>query len=308
MYLARVTLALFTMAFLIMLSHKVFAGDFYKWVDDSGNTHFTDSLSDVPAKYLRQVEEHEYEKRPSKSTVKSLSGSTNLLRRQAGPGQSNGKLKHYEIKYRAYEGAARRIIVPVTFNGSVTAPMALDTGAPGLSISRKLADKLGLFDNDEGKLETFAGGIGGSVPAVRTIIDTVNIGGAQDKFISANIFPSISSSFEGLIGMDFMSRFSIKIDTRRHLLILEELPPKPNMYAGHDEAWWRINYYHFGQMRSSWKKIRDDLKTSSAAGKGSGNPEFKKYAEKQYQEADKLYRKLDRYANYNSVPTHWRRR
>ena len=41
----------------------------------------------------------------------------------------------YEIPFEAYEGAAKRIIISVTFNDSVTAPMMLDTGAPGMLIS-----------------------------------------------------------------------------------------------------------------------------------------------------------------------------
>ncbi len=53
------------------------------------------------------------------------------------------KLSPYVIPFIAYEGTARRIIISVTFNDSVTAPMVLDTGATGMLISSKLAKNLG---------------------------------------------------------------------------------------------------------------------------------------------------------------------
>lgn len=76
MYLARVTLALFTITFLIILSHKVFAGDYYKWVDERGNKHFADSLLTVPPQYRRQALEKNYQSMPSRSTVKEMSGGS----------------------------------------------------------------------------------------------------------------------------------------------------------------------------------------------------------------------------------------
>ena len=49
------------------------------------------------------------------------------------------KPKRYEVAYISREGSSNRIIVPVTFNNSVKALMLLDTGAPGMYISRFLA-------------------------------------------------------------------------------------------------------------------------------------------------------------------------
>ena len=210
----------------------------------------------------------------------------------------------YEIPYIAYEGASRRIIIHVKFNGSVTALMALDTGSPGMIISDRLANRLGLFEKDDGKLMTFAAGIGGSVPATLTIVDTVQADKAEDHFIPTIITQSISEAFEGLIGMDFMANYSIKIDTRKHVVILEELPKKPNMPAGHDEIWWRSNFRSFALMRAEWKNFRESL--DAQKGDVKKLQELKKFAERQYKEADKLFNKLNGYAIRNLVPMHWR--
>lgn len=214
------------------------------------------------------------------------------------------KLKRYEVPYKAFEGIARRIIIPVTFNGSVTAPMALDTGAPGMHISYRLAEKLDLFDKDNVRLATRAHGVGGSVPAIFTIIETVQVGGAMDHFVPVTISRSISGHFEGLIGMDFMANYSIKIDTRREMVVFEELPPMPNMPAGHNEAWWRINFRQFASMRAEWKKYKEYL--DKQTDNSQRLRELRELADRQYREADKLFYKLNGYASEHAVPMSWR--
>ncbi len=214
------------------------------------------------------------------------------------------ELKKYELAYIPLEGSSRRIIIPVTFNGSVTARMALDTGSPGMLISERLAYKLGLFEQDAGRLLTLAGGIGGVTPAIITVIDTVQVAGATDQFIPTVITASLSSAFDGLIGMDFMANYSITIDTRKHVVVFTELPPKPNMPAGHDEFWWRSNFRDFAAMRASWKRYREDLEKQKTDLKNL--KELKAFAERQHKEADKLFEKLNGYAIRNSVPMPWR--
>ena len=221
------------------------------------------------------------------------------------PKQDNmGKLKRYEIPYIAYEGTSRRIIVPVTFNNQVTAHMLLDTGAPGMHISLRLAQELGILDNDEAKLNILVSGVGGSVPAIYTIVDSVQIGGAETTFIPTTISKAISGHFEGLIGMDFMASYSVRIDTERHVLILEELPERPDMPAGHNEEWWRLTFRRFNSMKSRWKQYRKSLDRLDTT--FSHNRQIMEFAEKQYDESDALLNRLSVYASEHSVPLEWR--
>jgi len=81
--------------------------------------------------------------------------------------------KMIEVPYTAFEGSSRRVIIPVQLNGSITAKMALDTGSPGMIIFDRLANRLGLFEKDDGKLLTYSAGIGGETPSILTIIDSV---------------------------------------------------------------------------------------------------------------------------------------
>ncbi|OGW25417.1 MAG: hypothetical protein A2X59_04845 [Nitrospirae bacterium GWC2_42_7] len=216
------------------------------------------------------------------------------------------KSKSYTVPYIPFEGSARRIIIPVTINGSVTAKMAVDTGSPGMLIFDSLAKKLGIFESDDAKLLSYAGGIGGVVPAVLTIIDKVQVGELEDHFIPTTITPSISEAFEGLVGMDFMANFSVKIDTRKHVVVFEELPASANMPAGHDEVWWRSNFHNFAAMRSEWKNYRDSLKPEYFTDPRKYNT-LKEFAYRQYKDADDLFNKLNGYAIRHSVPMRWRK-
>ena len=213
-------------------------------------------------------------------------------------------LDQFSIPYIGYAGNTRRIIIPVTFNNHVTVPMLLDTGAPGMHISHRLAEKLNIFNNDEGKLLVNIGGIGGIIPGVFTIVDSVRVGKAEDNFIPTTISSSISDHFEGLIGMDFMANYSIQIDSRQHLLIFNELPDTEDMPAGHDESWWKMTFHRFRSMRSAWGEYREHLEKQK-----DGTDRIKKlikFADRQYEEAEHLYNRLSVYASEHSVPLEWR--
>ncbi len=276
------------------MGSSALAGDLLQWVDDSGVTHFARSLESVPKQYQARVKpEKSNSGSPQKSAVSQQVSPSVGSQEVATPGRAKPKLNEFAVPFEAYEGDAQRVIVSVTFNGSVTVPMAIDTGAPGLIISPKVAKKLGLFGNDEGMVLTAAGGIGGTVPAMRTFIDAVQVGGAKDTFIPATITDSVSGSFEGLIGMVFMSKYSFKIDSVKQVVIFEEVPPDSNAPGGRNERWWRSQFKELHALRDAWE-------THSIDG------EIRDFALRQVRETEKLLSKLERQASLNSVPQTWR--
>ncbi len=243
---------------------------------------------------------------------RSLSGGSNQRndsfnnRGLLSNSSKNQALKAYKVPFDAYEGTSRRIIIQVTLNRSFTVPMALDTGAPGMIISSDVATKLGIIKKDDVKLMTWATGLGGRTPAIFTIIDNVQIGGAEDNFVPTRIIrQSISPVFKGLIGMDFLARYDVNIDTRVNVVIFKELPHNPNMRGGHDERWWRYNFINFATMRSNLKKIKEALENKKDYSASFAS--YKEFIDRQYREANKLFNKLDSYASRNSVPMHWRK-
>lgn len=294
-------------ALLLSLSTPGYSAEYFKWTDESGELHISDSLSNVPAKYRRGIESKSFEvSKPSTTMPPAAPPSPQKAPVATGEEQ---QLKKYEVAYIPNEGSAKRVIISAKFNGSVTAPIAIDTGAPGTIISFSLAKKLGLFDEEHGRLLISTGGIGGSAPAVRSIIDTVEVGGALNTFVPITIIRPISDSFDGLLGMDFFSNYSVTIDTKRKVVIFEELPIAPEHPGGHDQEWWTTLFKEFATSRARWKAYGETLDKrirNSMRSTGNEEIEWKEFADEQYREADKLFDKLNTYARQNSVPMHWK--
>ncbi len=312
--LFRLILNLFSITTLLAVFSTGIASEYYKWIDKDGTIHISDSLAGVPQKYRDQIKSESFSD-PNQSTPESKD-----LDKAPDPEETTPKgkgeedrIKRIEVSYLAHGAdGAKRIIIPVRLNDSVTAQMALDTGAPGMIIWSSLAERLGIFRQDEGKLRVMAGGIGGRVPAIRTIIDKVQVSGAEGRFVPTTVTPPISNSFEGLIGMDFMSNYSVEIDSEREVLVFKEMPDTLNLIGGHDENWWRATFKEFAQYRANWKKIRQEVNheikftSSTNREKLKQLEKLREVADAQYKEADKLFGRLNHYASQNSVPMHWR--
>jgi hypothetical protein len=229
------------------------------------------------------------------------------------PSTQGGAAKgRHEIAYDPYEGSAQRVIINATLNGRVQARLALDTGAPKTIISATLAERLGLMNESAIGVWTEAGGIGGSTPAISTIIDTIRVGDIEQQFFPSMIVRPLSPAFEGLIGMDFLSLFVMHIDPSRRLLILEDVPPTPNLYGQRNERWWRSNYRELGSLRREWHDYADDLNkaiesSNITAGGGIEDARLKlDFARKQAREAERLFDELNKRAISYVVPMNWR--
>jgi predicted aspartyl protease len=109
------------------------------------------------------------------------------------------------------------IIVPVTLNGTVTANLLLDTGASMTMISRRLASNLALPAVASGLIS----GIGGTINAQIARVDSIKVGDAEVGGMPVSIHDiSRFPRFEGLLGMDFLGRFHLSVDSGKQLLVL----------------------------------------------------------------------------------------
>lgn len=218
-------------------------------------------------------------------------------------------LRQFAVTYKAFEGQAQRIIIPVRLNGRVTAAMALDTGAPGTILFTPLAERLGVLDEGSNRLMTTAAGIGGQTPAVLVILDSLSVDEARTEFVPATVTKPMTNAFEGLVGMDFLAGYSVHIDTQQHRLVLTELPRSSDRPAGHDEGWWRRTFTELEGQRTFWRQVHAALKdqVSHSLVSGDGSAELLRHAERQAREADLLASRLERYASANAVPREWRR-
>jgi tetratricopeptide (TPR) repeat protein/predicted aspartyl protease len=121
----------------------------------------------------------------------------------------------------------------VKFNDRASAVLLLDTGAGGITIGRKLAEKAGAVKI----ADTRIGGIGdkGSVLSYVAWIDKITIGSVEFR----NCVVVVSSRNDvadeaGLIGPDVFDKFLITLDFREQKMLLAPLPKNPNAASEDD--------------------------------------------------------------------------
>jgi aspartyl protease family protein len=111
----------------------------------------------------------------------------------------------------------RGVVVPVTFNRSVNANLLLDTGASMTMISRRVATALALPATSAGLFS----GIGGTITAPIARVESVKVGDAEVNGMAVSIHDlSRLPQIEGLLGMDFLGRFQVSVDSSRRILVL----------------------------------------------------------------------------------------
>ena len=129
------------------------------------------------------------------------------------------------------------VFVPVRVNHSGPLNFLLDTGAGATVVEKSVAAGLGL--KSEGKLG--AQGVGGSADYGITTLDTLEVGGAQlwgqhAVTLSLPDFQSVTGvTVGGVLGYDFISRFTVSIDYGQGFITLTE-PGKWKKPAGATQA------------------------------------------------------------------------
>jgi predicted aspartyl protease len=292
----------FLITTLVSLLHASlsFGMQLYRWTDEEGTVHMTEDPSTIPPQFRNQTQK----KHLTPATESDPAMPAQPYSAAINTAKPSDGLKRFDIPFQGFEGTARRIIIPVTFNESITANLLVDTGAPGLMISPQLAEKLGLADEKETNLKITAGGIGGSVPALLAVVDSVRIGEATSEFLPATITPIPSEAFEGLVGMDFLANYRISIDNVRNVLTFEEMTTRQDRPGGHDEHWWRSNFRIIEHQKAELRRYLTSLQNTNTP--SNETETMKQLAKSQYDAAEKLQSRLERYASDNAVPSDWR--
>lgn len=283
------------------------AEQIFKWRDAAGKLHFTDSEANIPARYRNDAQEHQ--------SHPALTVPDPEQPREAGADPTAPQVDEtaepvFSVPYVSREGSASRIIIDVTFNDRVTAPIMVDTGSPGLVISAELASRLGLFQRDGSRLLVVISGIGGSTVALRTIVDRLKIGGAQEDFVPAHIVDNMAEAYQGLIGMDVLSGYTLTIDPAQQRLIATPNPQADKLPGGRGQHWWRGIFHEFQFYNDFWEQQADAIKSSSSPFHNLPSRDFNEvrdFIEVQRRESSSLLQKLDRQARWKLVPRHWRR-
>jgi predicted aspartyl protease len=110
------------------------------------------------------------------------------------------------------------VIVPVTLNRRLKTFLALDTGATTTMISHRIANNLGLRTDGPRVVATTVNGHV-SIPLAR--LGSIKVGEAEVHNLAVTVHDlSPATRVDGLLGLDFLKRFHVSIDSRNQHLIL----------------------------------------------------------------------------------------
>ncbi len=178
------------------------AAEYFRWVDDNGVLHITDSLHNVP---------------PAKR------GNANRIQAPESPRAAEPEVKPPPRKASVpFERNGNIVIVPVILNNRQTTKLVVDTGASYTFISHALARELAIDISRDAKTVPFhtANGV---VEAPLANLESVTVGGLEIKNLTAAVHDTTPDAHAaGLLGLNFLSNFRMDIDTQRGLLHLEK--------------------------------------------------------------------------------------
>ncbi len=192
------------------------AGEMYRWVDESGRSHFAQDLHQVPPKYRQQAEEamEKAEESEQANPVQVLGNAPPIKHRWEEVETPKYRKGVTEVKLKATRGD--NYIVYVRINDKKTFPFLLDTGASTVTLTQEMADELGIVVGPNTKRGRFSTA-NGVIKAPIIDLDSVEVGGASVTHVRASILPKVDT---GLLGTSFLKHFQYSIDPVESVLIL----------------------------------------------------------------------------------------
>ncbi len=91
------------------------------------------------------------------------------------------------------------------FINGIKTPALVDTGATGVAISQRLANKLGIQSKTAIRTQT----ANGDTVTYRARLESVKLGGVEARDVAAMITPSLKGDI--LLGMSFLSRMDVRL-------------------------------------------------------------------------------------------------
>ncbi len=194
---------------------------FYEWAIRLPYPEIVAALEHHLAEFHNDPEEERHE-REYKDFVKALAGRKTWI-----PARD---VERTEIKMEGLTVGGHFVLrgygIRARLNDRATVTLLVDTGSSGITITRKLAEKIGATKLAEQALE----GVGKSGPAVgyKAWVDKVVIGDLEfhDCFVQAT--PREIAEVDGIIGMDVFSQYLVTLDLPARKLRLDPIPVRGN--------------------------------------------------------------------------------
>ncbi len=261
----------------------------YSWKDGNGKTHFTDGLHKIPQKYRKN--DQGFKKYRS---ARPPSSPLPLFKKPVRSSYSPSGLRGREYVIPLIPTPSGNFMVEVNFNNRVKALLMVDTGASLVTISDKLAKKLGYRTNSKSAQIPFSTA-GGMVWMPMIALDTVALGEAKVDLVEASV-NSHMGDMDGLLGMSFLGDYRMEMDAARSQMILRPLgDPGDQQWGGKSALWWKARYSGYSDKIKNfeWEAKRMEMASDPKAVNIKKMVAFYK----------DLHKKLDKSAARAGVPT-----
>jgi clan AA aspartic protease (TIGR02281 family) len=127
------------------------------------------------------------------------------------------------VKFSSVDG---HIMVPVVLNDFLNATVLVDTGAGITVLSRKLARDLGLEGDLRHSITLKTMAL--DIQAQTARLDSIQVGGLRRNYFPVAITDlslGAGSTFDGILGMDFMNNYTIHINNAKQTMMLTPKAP-----------------------------------------------------------------------------------
>lgn len=185
----------------LLLSNQtaVQAAEYFRWVDDQGNVHFTDNQHNIPDRFRQRIDRYQA---PENKTPPPPPPKT----KASIPFEKQGSV----------------VIVDATLNRKTTTRLVVDTGASYTMISSATAKELNIDTSRNQRTAPFQTA-NGTIQAPLVSLDSITVGGIEIKNLTAAIHDiQTDGRVSGLLGLDFLANFRMDIDTQKGMLHLEK--------------------------------------------------------------------------------------
>src|SRR5262245_64059407 len=174
----------------------------YRWTDESGATHYTQSIDNVPQRHRPRAVPLEYRNNPAQAP---------------GPADEAPREPTGGTTIRFTPG--QRILVDARINGGMAARLLLDTGADRTLISPRALVAAGVSITRPAATGQISG-VTGTSEADGVQIRSEEVGEARTGPMLVISHDVNQAGIDGLLGRDFLDQFHVTIDSRSGLVTL----------------------------------------------------------------------------------------
>ena len=202
------------------------AAEIYRWTDAQGDVHFTQDLSQVPARYRRAAKDAAREQRARPTPVQTYSGADAPASRVTSRRRSSGGVMRIP-----FEKHGNAMLVYARVNDRVTAPFVVDTGASDVAIPAAVATRAGITVGPDTPHATYQTA-NGLVRKPVVTVGAVSVGEVRVEGLRGSISDSMQV---GLLGGTFFNNFTFQIDPGARIITLV---PNDRMRGGLSRQEW----------------------------------------------------------------------